>query len=380
MKILSVFGTRPEAIKMAPIIKALEECNDINSIVCVTGQHKEMLYQVLRIFNIKPHHDLEVMSENQTLNGLSSRIISSLDKIFDLVSPDWVLVHGDTTTSMAASIAAFHRRVRIAHVEAGLRTHDLTQPWPEEMNRHVTDAISNLLFPPTPRAAQNLVIEGLSQRDIFVTGNTVIDALYYTINKIKGDEDLSNELNNHFSFLDAAKKTLLVTGHRRENFGQGFLEICNALLELSQRDDIQIVYPVHLNPNVHGIVNKMLSGKSNIHLIDPLDYVPFVWLMNKSYLILTDSGGVQEEAPSLGKPVLVMRDVTERPEAVEAGTVKLVGTSSQNIIEAVSALYNDQELYKKFSVATNPYGDGNASKRILSALRGQPFTEFKVDH
>lgn len=380
MKILSVFGTRPEAIKMAPIIKALEECNGINSIVCVTGQHREMLYQVLRIFDIKPHYDLEVMSLNQTLNGLSSRIISSLDKILDDVSPDWVLVHGDTTTSMAASIAAFHRRIRIAHVEAGLRTHDLTQPWPEEMNRHVTDAISNLLFPPTPRAANNLSIEGLSKRDIFVTGNTVIDALYYTINKIREDDNLIKELNSRFSFLDTTKKTLLVTGHRRENFGQGFLEICNALLELSQRDDIQIVYPVHLNPNVHGIVNKMLSGESNIHLIDPLDYVPFVWLMNKSYLILTDSGGVQEEAPSLGKPVLVMRDVTERPEAVEAGTVKLVGTSSQNIIEEVSALYNDKVLYEKFAVASNPYGDGNASKRILAALTGQPFTEFKADH
>ncbi len=378
MKIISVFGTRPEAIKMAPVIKELEKFDEIESIVCVTGQHKEMLYQVLRVFDIKPHYDLELMSANQTLNGLSSRIISSLDKVFDLVSPDWVLVHGDTTTSMAASIAAFHRRIRIAHVEAGLRTHDLMQPWPEEMNRRVTDAISDLLFPPTPRAAQNLAAEGLSKRGVFITGNTVIDSLHYTINKIKEDNYMHEKINDYFSFLDFSKKILLVTGHRRENFGHGFLEICNAILELSERDDIQIVYPVHLNPNVHDIVNKMLAGKDNINLIDPLDYVPFVWLMNKSYVILTDSGGVQEEAPSLGKPVLVMRDVTERPEAVEAGTVKLVGTSSQNIIEAVNTLYNDHALYEKFSVAINPYGDGQASKRIIAALAGQPFTEFRT--
>lgn len=376
MKILCVFGTRPEAIKMAPVIQALAQRSYIELKVCVTGQHKEMLYQVLNIFNIKPEFDLELMSKNQSLNGLMSRIIAAVDPILESESPDWVLVHGDTTTSTAVALAAFHRKIRIAHVEAGLRTHDLTQPWPEEMNRRVTDSISEMLFPPTQRAKKNLLGEGLGDRAISVTGNTVIDALLYTSNKLNEDKELSQNIKQSLPSISSDRRVLLVTGHRRENFGRGFEEVCRALVDLSQRKDIHIIYPVHLNPNVKGIVGDMLANRDNIDLIDPLDYIPFVWLMQNSYVVLTDSGGVQEEAPSLGKPVLVMRDVTERPEAVEAGTVKLVGTVSQNIVQSVNNLYDDAELYKRFALAINPYGDGQASERIVAALEGKEFSEF----
>lgn len=376
MKILCVFGTRPEAIKMAPVIQALAQRSYIELKVCVTGQHKEMLYQVLNIFNIKPDFDLELMSKNQSLNGLMSRIIAAIDPVLESESPDWVLVHGDTTTSTAAALAAFHRKIRIAHVEAGLRTHDLTQPWPEEMNRRVTDSISEMLFPPTQKAKKNLLSEGLGDRAISVTGNTVIDALLYTSRKLNEDKELSQTIRQMLPPISLDRRVLLVTGHRRENFGRGFEQVCRALVNLSQRKDIHIIYPVHLNPNVKGVVGDMLANIGNIDLIDPLDYLPFVWLMQNSYVVLTDSGGVQEEAPSLGKPVLVMRDVTERPEAVEAGTVKLVGTVAQNIVESVNNLYDNADLYRKFAFAINPYGDGQASERIVAALEGTDFSEF----
>lgn len=375
MKVISIFGTRPEAIKMAPLVKALQNAIGIESIVCVTGQHQTMLQQVLDIFQIRADHDLALMVPNQTLNGLSSKIIASIDHVLEEVKPDQVLVHGDTTTAMAASLAAFHRHIPVAHVEAGLRTGDMTQPWPEEMNRRLVDAVSNMMFAPTASSRANLLRENLSGK-IFITGNTVIDALRLANQHIMQDQQERDRLDAHFPFIDPSRKLLLVTGHRRENFGVGFMHICSALTTLARRSDIQIVYPVHLNPNVQRPVMAALSGFSNVALIAPLDYLHFVRLMQRAHVILTDSGGVQEEAPYLGKPVLVMRDVTERPEAVDAGTVQLVGTEANRIVAAVSNLYDHHDLWNRFSHRENPYGDGYASDRIVAALLGDPFEQF----
>ena len=375
MKILSVFGTRPEAIKMAPLVKALAEQSAMESVVCVTGQHKQMLQQVLDLFDITPQYDLELMTQNQTLNGLSARLLTAFDDVLETVRPDRILVHGDTTTAMMSAMAAFHRRIPIGHVEAGLRTGDLYQPWPEEMNRRTIDVCADLLFAPTDSSRRNLQAENLGGR-ILVTGNTVIDALLQTTQRILKDDAFRAELDAHFPFLKDDRKVLLVTGHRRENFGSGFANICEALAKLARRDDIQIVYPIHLNPNVRGPVQTALAGLPNVHLIEPLDYARFVRLMQRAHVILTDSGGVQEEAPSLGKPVLVMRNVTERPEAVQAGTVRLVGTEVDSIVGAVNHLYDNDDAWRAFSQRLNPYGDGFASQRIVAALGGAHVQEF----
>ncbi|ABR88427.1 UDP-N-acetylglucosamine 2-epimerase [Janthinobacterium sp. Marseille] len=378
MKILSIFGTRPEAIKMAPLMRALEQANGIDSVVCITGQHRTMLEQVMSLFDIKADHDLDVMVPNQSLNSLCSRIFAKLDPILESEQPDRVLVHGDTSTAMVAATAAFHRRIQVGHVEAGLRTGDLTQPWPEEMNRRVIDVMSDFLFAPTISSRDNLLRENLGGR-IVVTGNTVIDALQLTAQRLEKDAKLRSTLDAKFPFVSPQRRILLVTGHRRENFGDGFAHICEALAKLAERPDIDIVYPVHLNPNVRGPVLQLLSNLPRVHLIEPLDYLEFVRLMQLSYVVLTDSGGVQEEAPSLGKPVLVMRDVTERPEAVAAGTVQLIGTSKKRIVDAVNFLFDDAKRYSQFSNVVNPYGDGQASSRIVRALQGQPFEEFNAD-
>lgn len=375
MKILSIFGTRPEAIKMAPLVKLLANTPGVDAQVCVTGQHRSMLRQVLDLFQIVPDHDLDLMLPNQTLNFLSARAFSSLDPVLEAVKPDRVLVHGDTTTAMIGALAAFHRRIAIGHVEAGLRTHDLSQPWPEEMNRRVVDAVSDLMFAPTVSSKANLQKENLGGR-ILVTGNTVIDALRMTVSRIANDPQLATSLDEKLPPVLPGRKLLLVTGHRRENFGAGFQNICTALAALARRPDIQIVYPVHLNPNVQGPVLAALSHLPNVHLIEPLDYLLFVRLMERAHVILTDSGGVQEEAPSLGKPVLVMRDVTERPEAVAAGTVRLVGTEAGRIEAEVGRLYDDEAAWHAFSQRHNPYGDGHAAQRIVAALTGHPMAEF----
>jgi UDP-N-acetylglucosamine 2-epimerase (non-hydrolysing) len=376
-KVLSIFGTRPEAIKMAPLVKALAAESGVESLICVTGQHQSMLKQVLDLFDLTPDFSLDVMTPKQNLNTLTSALYGAIDPILELVQPDRVLVHGDTTSAMVAAMAAFHRRIPVGHVEAGLRTGDIRSPWPEEMNRRCIDLGADLLFAPTQESRTNLLGERLQGRS-FVTGNTVIDALQMTAARIDQDQVLRERLDSQFAFIKPGRKVLLVTGHRRENFGDGFLDICKALRVLAGRRDIQIVYPVHLNPNVQGPVNEHLGGLDNVHLIEPLDYLAFVRLMQRSHVILTDSGGVQEEAPSLGKPVLVMREVTERPEAVAAGTVRLVGTSPDSIISGVEALYDDDLLWRRASQAANPYGDGKASARIVDVLLDRPMHEFVV--
>jgi UDP-N-acetylglucosamine 2-epimerase (non-hydrolysing) len=375
MKILSIFGTRPEAIKMAPLVKRLALERGVTSLICVTGQHRTMLQQVMDVFDITADYDLDIMAPNQTLNSIGSRIFTALDPILEQVNPDRVLVHGDTTTATISGLAAFHRRIPVAHVEAGLRTGDLSQPWPEEMNRRVLDVISDVLLVPTVGARNHLKLENLHGR-VVVTGNTVIDALEMTTRRLNEDPQLAASVDARLPTLDPDRKLLLVTGHRRENFGEGFLGICNALAALARRSDMEIVYPVHLNPNVQEPVNRILSGLKNVHLIDPLDYLSFVRLMQRAYVILTDSGGVQEEAPSLGKPVLVMRDVTERPEAVAAGTVQLVGTNAERIIAAVARLYDRRADYLRASQTNNPYGDGLACERIVDTLMGREISEF----
>ena len=361
MKVLTVFGTRPEAIKMAPVAKALAAATDIEARVCVTAQHRGMLDQVLQLFGIVPDHDLDLMRPGQDLTGVTCGVLEGY-------RPDLVLVHGDTTTTLATSLAAYYARVPVAHVEAGLRTHDIYSPWPEEVNRKVAGAIAELHFAPTERARQNLLAEAVPEARIFVTGNTVIDALHEVVALLDADAALQSDLAARFH-LDPSRRMILVTGHRRESFGAGFERICEALRLLAARPDVEIVYPVHLNPNVKGPVEARLSGLPNVHLIPPQDYLPFVYLMSRADIILTDSGGVQEEAPALGKPVLVMRETTERPEAVDAGTVLLVGTDVDTILRQTARLLDNAEAYRQMRVAHNPYGDGKATGRILAALR-----------
>ena len=367
-KILVVFGTRPEAIKMAPLINQLKSCDLFDTQVCITAQHREMLDQVLGLFQIEADIDLNLMKKNQALAEMFSSAVVKLQQVISEIKPDIVLVHGDTATSFAASLAAYFSGVEIGHVEAGLRTNNLYSPWPEEGMRKLTGVISKLHFSPTESSRANLLLEGISEENIVVTGNTVIDALLQISEVIDNNPTLQKSLKGKFSFIDSSKKLLLVTGHRRESFGEGFEKICLALKQLATRTDIHIVYPVHLNPNVREPVNRILSGCDNVSLIEPLEYLDFVYLMKISHVILTDSGGIQEEAPSLGVPVLVMRDTTERPEAVEAGTVKLVGCDKENIIREVSRLYNSDFEYNRMALAHNPYGDGNACDKIINRL------------
>lgn len=370
MKVLLVFGTRPEAIKMAPLFHALKADSAFDVKVCVTAQHREMLDQVLQLFAIVPDYDLDIMSPGQGLTEISCRILEGLKPILEEYQPDTVLVHGDTTTTLATSLAAFYQRIPVGHVEAGLRTGDIYSPWPEEANRTLTGHIATYHFAPTEQSRQNLLKENLPDSHIFVTGNTVIDSLLLISDKVLNDKAQRASLEKQYPFLANGKKTILVTGHRRESFGQGFEHICSALAEIaSANEDVQIVYPVHLNPHVREPVKRILGHIDNVILIEPQEYLPFVWLMNHAWLILTDSGGIQEEAPSLGKPVLVMRDTTERPEAVKAGTVQLVGTDQQRIVAEVNRLLHDADAYQKMSRAHNPYGDGHACERILEALK-----------
>lgn len=368
MKILSIFGTRPETIKMAPILKHLKQAKGIESYVCVTAQHRHMLDQFLTLFQIQSHYDLNVMKPGQNLTEITISVLGKLREILVDLQPQLVLVQGDTTTALAAALAAFYEKIPVGHVEAGLRTGNMLMPFPEEMNRKLVSSIAEVHFAPTRKSEENLLREGICPSKIFVTGNTVIDALFFTLDQFKKHPELQRSQEIRFSYLDPKRKLILVTGHRRENFGEGFAAICRALKTLSERGDVQIVYPVHLNPNVQDPVNSLLGGCKNIHLIEPLDYLAFVFLMNMSYIILTDSGGVQEEAPSLGKPVLVLREVTERPEAVEAGTVLLVGTDEQKIARETNRLLDSAERYQAMAHAHNPYGDGRAAERITQTI------------
>lgn len=371
-KVLTVFGTRPEAIKMAPVVKALEKYSGkIISKVCVTAQHRQMLDQVLRLFEIIPDYDLDVMRPGQDLFDVTCNVLQGLKPVLEQEKPDIVLVHGDTTTTMASALAAYYCRIKVGHVEAGLRTRNKYSPFPEEINRRVAGVLTDIHFAPTDNSRQNLLGEGVSHESIIITGNTVVDALLSVSEKIERTSQLKEQFAAEFSFLDPAKRLILVTGHRRENFGAGFEDICGALSEIAlANDDVEILYPVHLNPNVQAPVQRILGNGNhpNIHLIEPVDYLPFVYLMNRSYLIITDSGGVQEEAPSLGKPVLVMRDTTERPEAISAGTVRLVGTNKDRIVSETAKLLNDKAEYQRMSLAHNPYGDGKAAHRIVERL------------
>lgn len=364
-----VFGTRPEAIKMAPVVEALRNLPGLETVVAVTAQHRQMLDQVLELFGIQPDEDLDVMQPGQTLAQLTGRILQGMTDLIARQQPDLVLVHGDTTTTFATALAAFYNRTAIAHVEAGLRTGDLYSPWPEEANRCLTGKLARLHFAPTDQSRRNLLDEGMSEADVHVTGNTVIDALLSVVDRFQRDAELSGKLADRFPFLDPSKRLVLVTGHRRENFGSGFEQICEALKQIASRGDVQVVYPVHLNPNVREPVNRILADADDVHLIEPLDYLPFVYLMSRSYMIITDSGGIQEEAPSLGKPVLVMRDTTERPEAVQAGTVLLVGTDSARIVEETNRLLDDASTYEAMARAHNPYGDGQAATKIAAIVR-----------
>ena len=380
-KIMLVFGTRPEAIKMAPLVKEFQKHPDeFQTIVCVTGQHREMLDQVLHIFEITPDYDLNIMKQGQDLYDVTARVLLGMRDVLKEARPDVVLVHGDTTTSTAAALAAFYQQIPVGHVEAGLRTHNIYSPWPEEMNRQLTGRIATYHFAPTPLSRQNLLTEAVQESHITVTGNTVIDALYMVVEKIKGDKVLDAELESvlkqsgyDVNRLSGGKKLVLITGHRRENFGDGFISMCKAIKTLTEKyPEVDFIYPMHLNPNVrkpiHEVFGEDLSGLGNMFFIEPLEYLSFVYLMEKSTIVLTDSGGIQEEAPGLGKPVLVMRDTTERPEALEAGTVKLVGTDYDKIIKEVSALIEDREYYDRMSKAVNPYGDGKACQRITDRL------------
>jgi UDP-N-acetylglucosamine 2-epimerase (non-hydrolysing) len=370
LKVLTVFGTRPEAIKMAPLVKRLAIEQGIKSRVCVTAQHRQMLDQVMALFEIRPDYDLNIMKPEQTLSGITCEILTRLEPVLTDFKPDLVLVHGDTSTTFCATLAAFYQRIAVGHVEAGLRTGSLYSPWPEEANRKLTGALARLHFAPTEQSRANLLREGVNEGTIHVTGNTVIDALLMVKARLECDGSLAGELDARFPFLRGDARLVLITGHRRENFGEGFDRMCGAIHDLaSEFPDADFVYPVHLNPNVREPVNRILQGLTNVHLIEPLDYLPFMYLMTRAHIILTDSGGVQEEAPSLGKPVLVMRDSTERPEAVTAGTVKLVGTDVRRITEGVRTLMTDAVEYQRMSLSHNPYGDGKACERIISAIK-----------
>ncbi len=369
MKVAIVFGTRPEAIKMAPVVAAFRADSAFETLVCVTGQHRTMLDQVLGIFGIEPDIDLDIMTPGQSLTDITVRVLQGMEKVIREHKPDVVLVHGDTTTAMAAALAAFYHQVPVGHVEAGLRTRDIMRPWPEEMNRSVIDVVGRWLFAPTPQARQALLDERIDGSRIAVTGNTVIDALLMASDLIEGDAAKQNAIASDFTYLDPAKRLLLVTGHRRENFGGGLRRMCEALARLARRGDVQVVYPVHLNENVQQAARETLSGVDDVFLIDPLEYLPFIYLMRRSHLIITDSGGIQEEAPSLGKPVLVTRDVTERPEAVAAGTARLVGTDPYVIVREAEKLLDSPDAYRRVSEISNPYGDGKAAQRILEAIR-----------
>ncbi|MEX0445164.1 non-hydrolyzing UDP-N-acetylglucosamine 2-epimerase [Xenorhabdus sp. SGI246] len=375
MKVLTVFGTRPEAIKMAPLVHALARDSAFEAKVCVTAQHREMLDQVLHLFGVKPDFDLNIMKQGQDLTDITCRILESMKPVLSEFKPDVVLVHGDTTTTMATSLAAFYQRIPVGHVEAGLRTGDLYSPWPEEANRKIAGHLATYHFAPTENSRNNLLQESIADNAIFVTGNTVIDALLWVRDRIMNDAVLSEQFAELYPFIDPNKKMILVTGHRRENFGGGFERICEALAHIARmHPDVQVVYPVHLNPNVCEPVKRILHDIDNVILINPQDYLPFVYLMDHAYLILTDSGGIQEEAPSLGKPVLVMRNTTERPEAVDAGTVRLVGTKTQTIVDEVTRLLTDDSAYQQMSRAHNPYGDGKACQRILEVLKKNQVT------
>lgn len=380
-KIMLVFGTRPEAIKMAPLVKEFQKHPDkFKTIVCVTGQHRQMLDQVLEIFDIKPDYDLNIMKQGQDLYDVTARVLTGMRDIIKEAKPDVILVHGDTTTSTAAALAAFYQQIPVGHVEAGLRTHNIYSPWPEEMNRQITGRIAEYDFAPTPLSRANLVAEGVNEEKITVTGNTVIDALYWVVDKIKNTPSLGEQLKNELAKagydttrLNNGKKLVLITGHRRENFGKGFISMCRAIKTLTEKySDVDFVYPMHLNPNVrkpiHEVFGDNLDGLGNMFFIEPLEYLSFVYLMEKTSIVLTDSGGIQEEAPGLGKPVLVMRDTTERPEALEAGTVKLVGTDYDMIVNEVSKLLDNKAHYDKMSKAVNPYGDGKACERIVDSM------------
>lgn len=388
-KVMLVFGTRPEAIKMAPLVKEFQkQPKRVETVVCVTGQHREMLDQVLKIFDIKPDYDLNIMKQGQDLYDVTARVLTGMRDVLKEVKPDVVLVHGDTTTSTAAALAAFYQQIPVGHVEAGLRTHNIYSPWPEEMNRLLTGRLATYHFSPTPLSRNNLIKESVDDRNIIITGNTVIDALYWVVDKIKNNKELDNELEDILSKagydvnrLNNGKKLVLITGHRRENFGDGFINMCTAIKDLTVKyPDLDFVYPMHLNPNVrkpiHEVFGENLSGLKNMFFIEPLEYLSFVYLMEKSSIVLTDSGGIQEEAPGLGKPVLVMRDTTERPEALDAGTVKLVGTDYNKIVNEVSSLIDDKAAYEKMSKAVNPYGDGLACGRIVNALLYRIYAEL----
>ena len=382
-KILFVFGTRPEAIKMAPVVKLFRQSNDFESIVCTTGQHREMLDQTMRIFEIESDHELNVMKKNQTLSQLTVNLLSELDIVLEEIKPDLLFVQGDTTTSLVGGLAAYYNKIPIAHIEAGLRTGNKYKPFPEEKNRHMLSVLSDLHFSPTDLSRNNLIREGVDEGKIWVTGNTVIDAMQMILSSQESDleeeKQLSSFLNREIGIdftspPESAPKIILVTGHRRENFGEGIRSVCEGLLKIAkQRPDVLIVYPVHLNPKVQVPVKELIGGVDNIKLISPIDYEKFLFLLKKSYIVLTDSGGIQEEAPSLGKPVLVTREVTERPEGVEAGTVKLVGTDKKILIQEINKLFDDPSYYKSFSKVSNPYGDGNAASRIIEVIRSSQF-------
>lgn len=376
--VLLVFGTRPEAIKMAPLVKQMQNCRDLQCLVCVTGQHRQMLDQVLQLFDIRPDYDLNIMKPGQDLYDITCRVLTGMRDVLEQSSPDLVLVHGDTTTSTAAALATFYKRIPVGHVEAGLRTHNIYSPWPEEMNRQLTGRMATYHFAPTPLSRNNLLREGVDDSRIFVTGNTVIDALHHVVSRLRDDEGLREQVDGELrrrgydiGRLEGGRRLVLITGHRRENFGQGFLDMCHGILRLCEKyPQVDFVYPMHLNPNVRQPIHQVFGDNppANVFFIEPLDYLPFVALMEKSYLVLTDSGGIQEEAPGLGKPVLVMRDTTERPEAVDAGTVRLVGTSASVIEKETSLLLDSAEHYTEMSQAVNPYGDGQACSRIINTI------------
>jgi UDP-N-acetylglucosamine 2-epimerase (non-hydrolysing) len=368
LRVLTIFGTRPEAIKLAPVVLAFAGAPAAEHVLCVTGQHRQMLDQVLKIFDLAPDHDLDIMKPGQDLTHVTTAVLEGLGAVLDQVRPDWVIVQGDTTTAFAASLAAFYRKIAVAHVEAGLRTGNIYSPWPEEMNRRLTGQITSLHFPPTEAAAANLRREGVPEARMLVTGNTVIDALQWVAAKLDSDPALSARFGGEFSWLDPSRRLILVTGHRRENFDGGLERVCRALARLAARGDVQIVYPVHLNPTVQATAQAVLNGSPAVHLIAPQDYLPFVYLMRRSHLIVTDSGGIQEEAPGLGKPVLVTRDTTERPEAITAGTARLVGTGEEALVAAATELLDNPAAHAAMAQARNPFGDGTAASRIVARL------------